>query len=89
MAREFFHASGILYIEEGIEKNSVAAHPKLGGNSVSFIVVCDRAKLINGLQRGRTATNLAALVERAKNEELESANSGRSRPENSSYPSGR
>ena len=46
MVRKFFHASAILYIEEGIEKNSVAAHQKLGRNIASFIVVCN--KVING-----------------------------------------
>ena len=43
MAREFFAANGIHYIEQDIEQSSVALqqHKKLGGNGVPLIVVGD------------------------------------------------
>jgi len=49
-AREFFHANGIRYIDEGIEKHLALAHQKPSGSVVSFIVL--GAKMVSGYNEG-------------------------------------
>jgi glutaredoxin len=52
LTREFFHANGIRYTEQDIEKSSaaLAERQKLGGNGIPVIVVGD--KVIKGYSEG-------------------------------------